>query len=195
MNDFTEIYIQQLQNSSANRFEEIKKIVSTEEPTQELVIKLLQIAIIDEFLAEYNYFRSYNLSQTDGKADFDPEFKQHEDDQNDHRHQIADRLRELNARISLQQISNFVNVNSVGQLWKQENSRISSDILIRRLDEQKQAVEFYQLVLTVIDKMTDKDTTTYSLIRDIKADEEQHVKDLTDLALERDLLKDVMVIQ
>jgi bacterioferritin (cytochrome b1) len=32
--------------------------------------------------------------------------------------------------------------------------------------------------------MTEKDTTTYDLIKDIKSDEEQHVKDLADLALE-----------
>ena len=76
--------------------------------------------------------------------------------------------------------------NSRGVEWKQEFSNQSSDIIIRRLEEEKQAVEFYTLATEFVRATTD--TTTYTLFKKIKEDEEKHVMDLRDLARDHGFL-------
>ena len=192
--DFTKLYLEQLNIDKSSRLNFLKEQFSNIEITKQHIVELLQIAIIDEWLAEFNYFRSYHLSQSDGKADFDPEFKQHEEDECQHRHELADRIRQLDARISVLSIMQLIPQNSDGQNWKEQTTSNSAKLLLNRLEEQKKAVQFYSFFLSVIDKMKEKDTTTYKLIRDIKSDEEQHVKDLKDLAIERELLPNIGLI-
>ena len=70
-------------------------------------------------------------------------------------------------------------------MWKQETSTTSVDILRNRLNEELGAIEFYDLVLQIIDRVKKEtghdDSTTKQLIRKIKADEEEHAKDLKQL--------------
>lgn len=192
--DFTKLYLEQLNIDKSLRLDFIKQKFSNIEITKQHIVELLQISIIDQWLAEFNYFRSYHLSQTVGKSDFDPEFEQHEKEQEQHRRKIADRIRQLGYRISVLPIIQLIYQNSNGENWKEQSSSNSSKILMNRLDQQKKAVEFYSFFLSIIDKMKEKDTTTYKLIRDIKSDEEQHVKDLTDLAIQHGFLQNVGLI-
>lgn len=171
-------------NNEQSRLQWLKTKYNNKPITVVEIVELLNISLIDEWLAEFNYFRSYNLSETEGKADFDPQFIQHEQEQNEHRHKIADRIRQLNGRILVGSIQSLITLNSDGSNWKEQSNNNSKINLLNRLEEQKKAVKFYSFILSLIDKMTEKDTTTYDLIKDIKSDEEQHVKDLADLALE-----------
>ena len=161
--------------------------------TKRQIIDLLQISLIDQWLAQFNYFRSYHLSQTTGKSDFDPQFKQHEEEQCKHRHDIADRIRQLGGRISIQPITELIVQNSNGTNWEEEITSNSFKILKNRLEEQKKAVQFYSFFLSVINRMNpnEKDTTTYDLIKHIKGDQEQHVKDLNDLAIQNGISKNI----
>jgi ferritin-like protein len=169
----------------------INKYSSIETATKEDVINLLNIALVDEYLAEFNYYASYNLSKTDGKSDYDPEFKQHEEEERDHRYQITERLRELGVTVPSVKFENFININSNGTMWKQESASTSNDILLNRYNEELNAVKFYGMVFSVLRKLPNevRDTTTEMLIKKIKADEETHVKDLKDLLIEHDILK------
>ena len=154
----------------------------------EYVKELLVISVIDEQLAELNYLQSYNLSKTEGKSDFDPEFEQHEEDERQHKYDLIKRLRELDAEIIFTPIDQWIPLNSRGTEWKQEFSNQSSEILLNRLKEEEEAVEFYGLATEFV-RGTD-DTTTYTLFKKIKEDEEEHVKDLRDLGREYGFIKD-----
>lgn len=174
-----------------NRLEElIEKYNALETSTKQDVIDLLNIALMDEFLAEFNYYASYNLSKTDGKADYDPEFQQHEDEEREHRKDITNRLRELGADVPKIMLQDFLILNSAGKDWKQANTNISNDLLLHRYNEELGAIKFYGLIFSVLKKLPleERDTTTEMLIKKIKADEEEHAKDLKDLLIEHKIL-------
>lgn len=188
--DFEKTYIELLQDEKISRIDFIKNEFSKKQPTKQTIAQLLNIAIIDQTLAEYNYFASYNLSKTEGKADFDPEFKQHEQEEREHRYKLVERLRELDMPVPTISLNQYQTLNSDGEEWKQEIDYNSNAILLRRLKEEEKAVAFYSFILSFIglDKTETRDTSTYKVIREIKADEQEHVKDLKDLAIENNLI-------
>jgi ferritin-like protein len=171
--------------SMINTYEFKKEITKSD------IIDLLKIAIIDEWLAEFNYFASHTLSKTSGKSDFDPEFKQHEDEERDHRNKIVNRLKELGENNILNQLTNFTKLNSNGETWVQESKFDSCTILLNRYNEELNAIKYYDLVLKVLYKFKEQgenDSTTIQLIKNIKADEETHAKDLKELLIEYNVL-------
>ena len=187
-----EAYLQDIQvEKPLSRFDELRiKFNSDAKNSQnftEMVKELLLIAIIDETLAELNYLQSYNLSKTEGKTDFDVEFEQHEEDEREHKYDLIERLRELDSNRIFTGICDWQYLNSRGTNWKQEFLSNSFDILKNRLAEEQEAVEFYTLCVDFL-RGTD-DTTTYTLFKKIKEDEEEHVKDLRDLAREHGIIK------
>lgn len=167
-------------------FQSLKiKYQERETLTQEDINDLLQIAIIDEQLAQFNYLISYSNSKTAGKADFDPQFQQHEKEQNDHKHDLIERLRTLDAPRLYTRWDVFPIKNSAGNKWAQETSSDSLEILKHRYEEELGAIDFYNLMLYVIRRVKDEtgvdDSTTKQLIKKIKADEEEHARDLKQL--------------
>ena len=108
---------------------------------------------MDEQLAELNYLISYSNSKTAGKADYDPEFQQHEKDEYDHKHDLIERLRTLDAPRLCHAIQEFPLANSNGNKWVQETSSDSFDILNHRYQEELEAIEFYDLVLRIINRV------------------------------------------
>ena len=197
--NFNKAYLEVLNNNQSEYQEEtdnrleylISKYSDLEVITKQDVIDLLNIALIDEFLAEFNYYASYNLSKTDGKADFDPEFQQHEDEERSHRKDITNRLRELGASVPTIKLQEFPRSNSNGENWKQAATDISNDLLLDRYNEELGAIKFYGLIFSVLKKLPleERDTTTEMLIKHLKADEEEHAKDLKDLLIEHGVLQ------
>lgn len=190
MNDkLTDAYLSTINPPS--RFEELKEKFSivAEDPVQQKndIIEMLTISYVDEWLAEGNYFASYNLSKTEGKVDVDPEFQQHEKEEYDHRHDIANRLRELGAPVPTIPLSQFEHLNSRGLDWKQEFSDNSYAQLKNRFIEENEAIEWYQICVNYTRKT--QDNTTHSLFKKIKADEEQHRLDLGDLGVQANIFK------
>lgn len=196
MNDkFTNVYLDTV--NPPTRFEELKNrfsvIADTLEQIRNDIIEMLTISYVDEWLAELNYFASYNLSKTEGKADYDSEFIQHENDEFHHRHEIAKRLRELGAPVPTVPLDQFVYLNSRGTNWKQEFSDNSNEDLTNRFIEENEAIEWYTLC-TEYTKQTE-DHTSYTLFKKIKADEEQHRLDLGDLGVQAGIFKkDVLAL-
>lgn len=192
---FDEAYFKMLQpqnptkEAQKDHFTVLKQgYLSKPQLTQQDINELLEVAIIDEFLAEYNYMISYSNSRTNGKADFDPEFQAHEDQERDHKHDLIERLRTLDAPRLYVTLEKYKEANSCGLSWKQQISDNSMEILKNRLEEQKHAVAFYDFMLAVIDRVKQDtgvdDSTTKQLIKKIKADEEQHVRDLNELVVQ-----------
>lgn len=173
----------------------ITKYSALETPSKSDIIELLNIALMDEFLAEFNYYSSYNLSESDGKSDYDPEFKQHEDEEREHRKEITNRLRELGAKVPRTMLIDFPSLNSAGTEWKQEQMTSSNDILLHRWNEELGAIKFYGLIFSVLKKLPleERDTTTEMLIKHLKADEEEHAKDLKDLLVEHGVLTNSLI--
>ena len=173
----------------------IAKYSALETPSKSDIIELLNIALMDEFLAEFNYYSSYNLSESDGKSDYDPEFKQHEDEEREHRKEITNRLRELGAKVPRTMLIDFPSLNSAGTEWKQEQMTSSNDILLHRWNEELGAIKFYGLIFSVLKKLPleERDTTTEMLIKHLKADEEEHAKDLKDLLVEHGILTNSLI--
>lgn len=162
----------------------IEEYSNKEEITKDDIVKLLNIAVCDELLASFNYMISYNLSKTEGKQDFDPEFEKHEDEEKDHADKLIKRLREMNAEVLTIGWADYLSQNSSGADWKQESSTESLTILQNRYNEELGAIKFYAMVLDCIRKMKeagDWDTSTERLIKSIKQDEEEHELDLRDL--------------
>lgn len=185
MESFKDIYLNTLKDARWNQLEAAftHHPDETEDEVKANIIALLNIAFIDEELAEYNYLASYTRSITAGKADYDPEFEQHEKEQNDHKHQILIRLRELDAKnIMMVPITKWHRENSMGLEWKQEYGTNSYQLLLNRLAEEEAAVKFYTLCVEYTRKTND--STTLRLFKKIKEEEERHVLDLRDLARE-----------
>lgn len=186
VDSFDEIYFNDLIDDSLRWNELVKRFkpenfeIDSEE-YKNAVITLLNIAVVDEQLAELNYLASYNLSATEGKTDFDPEFKAHEEEEREHKYKLINRLRELNSPVPEVEIWAWQEVNSQGKKWKQEFDRDSVEILKHRYNEELDAVKFYELCADFL--ADSSDTTTYHLFKEIKEDEEQHVLDLRDLGL------------
>ena len=188
---FEEAYASMLQEEKEDRFTYLKNLYNSKETiTQQDVIDLFNIAYIDEWLAEYNYFASWNLSQTEGKNDFDPEFKQHESEERDHRYQIVERIKQLRGQAPTKLLQEFFTLNSNGENWKQELMVGSNDILLNRYNEELGAIEFYALFFKTLRRMSEdeRDTTSEMLVKKLKADEEAHAKDLRDLLIENGIL-------
>jgi bacterioferritin (cytochrome b1) len=192
--DFTTAYINSLQGTSNPkymRFELLKEEFTnfTEKDTEAFknkVEKLLLIALIDEQLAELNYLQSWSLSRTEGKTDYDVEFHQHEDDEREHKYKLIQRLCELDSTVCLAALDSWISLNSRGEKWTQEYRNDSGEILLQRLREEEEAVEFYTLCVNFL--KDSQDSTTYTLFKEIKADEEEHVRDLRDLARDHGLM-------
>jgi bacterioferritin len=179
-------------NTDNNRFNIVKELfdssVNSSYESKNIILNGLNIAIADEFLAEYNYFASWNLSKTDGKKDFDVEFKQHENEERKHRYELVNRIIELKATPLTESIFRYAYLNSHGKEWKQELKSNSSEILLNRLNEEKQAIEYYSLFINFVKDTND--VITLKLLKSIRSDEEQHVLDLTNKANKYNLLDD-----
>lgn len=96
---------------------------------------------------------SYSNSKTTGKADYDPEFQQHEKEEADHKHQLIERLRTLDAPRLYTSWKEYPLANSNGTDWKQETSFDSFEILQNRYQEEMGAIAFYDFVLHMIERV------------------------------------------
>ena len=196
---FEETYLNMVNNDNKqDRLAYLKDFYNNKETIEKNdIIELFNIAFMDEFLAEFNYFASWNLSQTEGKNDFDPEFKQHETEERDHRYEITERLRELGAPVPSKLIQEFFTNNSNGENWKQELMTSSKDILLNRYNEELGAIEFYGLFFKTLRRLPEdeRDTTSEMVVKKLKADEEEHAKDLKDLLIENGILTNDLAVK
>lgn len=191
-------YIGESEEQIANRADSLKaQYANKPEINQQDIIDLLNVAVVDELLAAFNYFSSFALSKSEGKEDFDPEFHAHYTEELGHAEDLVRRINELNGQAMQINIEDYLKLNSVGESWHQQIQQSSMDILTNRKNEEISAISFYKFVLICIERMKNEsknmnwDSTTESLIKKILADEEEHLYDLS--ALEKQYQKDVEI--
>src|SRR5574344_1945385 len=86
------------QEALENSFANDKKFAKTDETEENSLLKLLVYALTSEHLAAYQYWTCYQGSRGVGKADCDPEFKKHYDEETDHAEKLMKRINELGGR-------------------------------------------------------------------------------------------------
>ena len=163
---------------------DVIKHYSDGEPTIDKLKELLNIAVTDELLATYNYMAAKALAKTEGRSDFIDEFEAHEKEEYDHAHQLIDRIREMQGTPLQTPWAKMPCMNSNGTKWAQEFSNDSSEILLNRYYEELGAIKFYGFILEYLHELKkagEYDSTTHTIIKKIKADEEEHALDLRDL--------------
>lgn len=188
---FSKAYVDMISPAKGGVDEFIKKYDAKEQITRADIVDLLATAAIDEWLAVFNYYASEAHTKTNGKQDFDPEFIAHAKEELEHFEKINNRIREL-SQVPLQiPMQSYFSANSSGLEWKQElNSSDSVEILRRRLEEERGAIKFYAMLIRALKKLEEEtgeyDSTTETLVKSIKADEEEHEKDLRELLAQYD---------
>lgn len=188
---FSKAYVDMISPARGGVDEFIKKYDAKEQITRADIVDLLAVAAIDEWLAVFNYYASEAHTKTNGKQDFDPEFIAHAKEELEHFEKINNRIREL-SQVPLQiPMQSYFSANSSGLEWKQElNSSDSVEILRRRLEEERGAIKFYAMLIRALKKLEEEtgeyDSTTETLVKNIKADEEEHEKDLRELLAQYD---------
>lgn len=145
-----------------------------EEFNKELV-NLMNAALADEWIAYYQYWISYQLVYGVNAPNAKDEFLEHAQEEYEHANMLAFRITQLNGVPVLYptQFNDIANnkVKTLGEFS-------SKSLLTDNLNSENDAVEVYKKMLTYIG---DKDPVTEDIIRGILADEEEHVKDLSNL--------------
>lgn len=178
------------------QFDDLDELIekySEAAPTKDTLIELLNIAVIDELLATYNYLASFALAKTENRSDYIDEFIDHESDEFNHAHDLIKRIKEIGGVPLQTELVDFPSMNSNGYAWLQETTNVSDDILLNRYYEELGAIKFYGFVLSFIQKMKkagEHDSTSYAVIRKIKAEEEEHAQDLRELLDEHSIQHD-----
>ena len=141
------------------------------EKTQDEVVKKLITALADEFLAAYQYWVCRNLSRGEGKSDADPEFEQHTADELEHANKLILRIKELGGK----PIFNPKEWLVLGNPWTEVNTTSVKEQLEITAQAEADAIEYYN---SIIEYVKGYDEITMKLIREIIADEAEHLYDL-----------------
>ena len=137
------------------------------------LLEMLEMALNDELLAAYQYRTCYWMSKGKGKAECDPEFKIHSQEEEEHAEKLMERINELNGKAV-----------SDPAMWQERSNGFVPisftdvrQMLTVTIEAEKTAIEFYNKIL-----MSSKnDKITSDIIKGILADEEEHLDDLNSL--------------
>jgi len=144
-------------------------------PADPIVIKL-QKALCDELLASYQYWTCYQSSRGRGKSDCDPEFKAHAEEEREHAEKLMLRINELHGR-PIPHPANWAE-NAPFGYTPIENTNVR-EMLTITIQAEENAIAYYKEILK--DATAEADPTTHRLIKQILADEEEHLYDLQQL--------------
>ncbi len=136
-------------------------------------VEILNEALATEIVCVLRYMHHYFMATgVHGKAVSD-EFKEHADEEREHADMIAERIQQLggkpdyNPRTLLERsVSHYVEGETLADMIKE-------DLIAERV-----VIDVYQ---RMIEYFGEKDPTTRRMIEHIKAEEEEHASDLSDL--------------
>ena len=138
----------------------------------------LKKALADELLAAYQYWTARHSSRGEGKTDADDEYEQHAKEEMEHAEKIMLRLKELGGS----PIMDPANLTKYSNPWTPIASREVKEQLDTTIQAEKDAIVFYRNGLEAMSK--NDDPTTQQLFKQILADEEEHLYDLSELLVE-----------
>jgi bacterioferritin len=145
----------------------------------EQLIKLLNIAFADEWLAHYQYWLGAKVAKGPMKEAVIAELLQHATDELRHADMIAARIIQLGGT-PLTEPKNWYEATSCG--YDAPNDPFVARILDQNIAGERCAIGFYKKLL---EATQDKDPVTYNIVLQILQDEVEHEEDLQ--ALSEDL--------
>ena len=151
-----------------------------EERRMDSVISLMWLkkALADELLAGYQYWTARHTSRGEGKSDADPEFEQHAKEEFEHAEKLVMRMKELGGA----PIMDPANLGKYANPWTPIDSRDVKKQLETTIEAEKAAIAFYQKGLAAMKK--NDDPVTHQVFKQLLADEEEHLYDLSELLVE-----------
>ena len=142
------------------------------------IITELKSLYAEEILAWYQYFIPVNFLKGAQRKNVEDTFKELGNDElHDHAEKLLRRIAELEGDI--EGIDEFDKITSIAttEYIKPWKGCDAFDLIRSNIDSEKEAIEHYQ---RVADMTRDRDYTTHSLILEILADEEEHLRELKD---------------
>ena len=159
--------------------QELQKLVTVQEKSEEKVLEMLKKALADQFLAFYQYWVCKNLARGQGRSDVLPEFEQHCSDEYEHADELILRIKELGG----QPIFNPKDWQVLGNPWTEVNTSDVKTQLDITIKAEQDAVDYYT---SIIEYCKGFDEITMKLVRSILADQAEHLYDLQMLKEEID---------
>lgn len=152
------------------------KIIETVDiDTKELLNKLNSL-YADEWLAFIQYYVPIGLCKGMLRPDIESELEEHAKDEFEHLTKLKERIIQLNGK-PLMSPKQFLNKTVAGYI--EPESFNVSDIVSDNMESESRAIDGY---MDLMEFTKGKDAITYRLARQILADEEEHIQDLTDFA-------------
>jgi bacterioferritin len=143
------------------------------------LVKMLNKAFADEWLAYYQYWLGAKVAAGVPKGEVIKELKEHADEELKHAHMLADRIIELGGVPVLEPKLWYEVANCRYLPPKDADIRV---LLDQNIKGEQCAISVYYKIL---DFIGDKDPLTFNMVRKILQEEVEHEQDLEDL--KRDL--------
>jgi len=140
------------------------------------IVKLLNGALADEWLAYYQYWVGSLVVRGPMRPDVQKELKEHADDEFKHANMLADRIVKLGGTPLLNP-SDWLKHSKYG--YDEPKDAHVLKILRQNIEGEQCAIEAYSNILKVA--MDAKDFSTFNMVRKILDDEIGHEQDLQDL--------------
>ena len=146
------------------------------------LIKILNEAYAEEWLAYYQYFLGAKLAQGILRPDIVKEFEEHAKEELDHAQKLAKRIIELGGTPVLSP-AEWYKQSTCGYLEPKNHE--ASNILKQNLQGERCAIEVYNKLLKYV---FGKDLITSHIVRQILQEEIEHEQELEDLAADYEVV-------
>ena len=145
------------------------------------VVRLLNQAFSDEWLAYYQYWAGAQIASGIMAPVLRPEMEEHAREELEHAHKLAKRIIELGGTPVLSP-SEWYNQSTCGYLEPKNHD--AANILKQNLQGERCAIEVYNKLLKYV---FNKDMITAHIVRQILQDEIEHEQELEDMAADYEL--------
>lgn len=145
---------------------------------EKAIITMLKKALASEFIAWYQYYIVKDFLVGEQRANVAELFKKNADDElDDHAEKLLNRLNELGSDISKVDVFTTLDRVSPCPYIAPEFPYNVIKLVKDNMESEECAIKMYK---EIVEFTREKDPVTYTLVKDILVDEEQHLADLTD---------------
>ncbi len=137
------------------------------------VIRLLNEALATEYVCVLRYMRHYFMASGMLADAVKQEFLEHAQQEQEHAHQIAERIVQLGGEPDLNPDTLTARSHAEYKVGKDLRDMVKEDLIAERI-----AIESYREMIAFIG---DKDSTTKRILESILAQEEEHADEFADL--------------
>jgi bacterioferritin len=164
--------------------EEAVKILKLDVPA---LVKLLNVALAEEWLAYYQYWIGARLVEGPMRSEVEAEMLKHADEELGHAILVADRIIQLNATPLIDPKEWFTHAQCK---YAPPTDTYIGAILKQNLDAERCAINRYQEIASITEG---KDYATHEIAVSILKDELEHEKDLHDYLVDLKVMKEKFI--